>query len=60
MPSYPVLNVVITGIIYIFVAHETNMITKKLSKFAIPSDNRTLIRNICIFIAILFCLNHFF
>lgn len=60
MPSYPVLNVIITSYIFILVAHEVNQITKKLSKFAISTDYRYLIRNICMVFGIFLGLNQFF
>lgn len=52
-PSYPVLNVLLTIFIFILAAHECNLLTRKLCRYAIPSDWRYMVRNIIIFFLIL-------
>ncbi|CAG2106791.1 unnamed protein product [Medioppia subpectinata] len=53
VPSYPVLNVVITSFIFICIAHEIHELTHKMVKYAIPSDWRYTTRNIIIFLLFL-------
>ncbi|KAG1682096.1 N-acetylneuraminate 9-O-acetyltransferase [Nymphon striatum] len=53
VPSYPVLNVVITSFIFICLAHEISVVTGKLVKYAIPNDWKLLVRNFVIFFLIL-------
>ncbi|XP_013788587.1 N-acetylneuraminate 9-O-acetyltransferase-like isoform X2 [Limulus polyphemus] len=53
VPSYPVLNVIITSFIFVCIAHEVHHITRILVKYAIPSDWRYLVRNVVIFFLIL-------
>ncbi|XP_054167954.1 N-acetylneuraminate 9-O-acetyltransferase-like [Oppia nitens] len=53
VPSYPVLNVVITSFIFICIAHEIHKVTQKMVKYAIPSDWRYTTRNIIIFLLFL-------
>ncbi|ESP04229.1 hypothetical protein LOTGIDRAFT_180023 [Lottia gigantea] len=53
IPSYPVLNVIITSFIFICVSHEMSKITNVLVKYAVPSDWKSLLRNLILFIAIL-------
>ncbi|RWS15676.1 hypothetical protein B4U79_09303 [Dinothrombium tinctorium] len=53
VPSYPVLNVVMTAVIFVCIAHEINQITKTLAKYAISSDWRYMTRNLFIFLMIL-------
>ncbi|RWS30776.1 hypothetical protein B4U80_10615 [Leptotrombidium deliense] len=53
VPSYPVLNVIVTSFIFVCIAHEINLITKVLTKYAIPSDWRYMTRNLFVFILIL-------
>ncbi|KAK7501363.1 hypothetical protein BaRGS_00007488, partial [Batillaria attramentaria] len=53
LPSYPVLNVVVTSIILICVAHEVSVITHTLTKYAVPDDWKAMLRNLIVFLAIL-------
>lgn len=53
IPSYPVLNLIVTSFIFLCVAHEMHYLTRTLAKYAIPNDWKCLIRNAVIFILIL-------
>ncbi|KAI1285807.1 N-acetylneuraminate 9-O-acetyltransferase [Halotydeus destructor] len=53
VPSYPVLNVVVTLVIFVWVSHELHCLTGHLVNFAVPSDWRYMARNLIIFILIL-------
>ncbi|XP_076459407.1 N-acetylneuraminate (7)9-O-acetyltransferase-like isoform X2 [Babylonia areolata] len=53
LPSYPVLNVVVTSFILICIAHEVSVITKALTKYAVPDDWRAVLRNLIMFCALL-------
>ncbi|XP_050419398.2 N-acetylneuraminate 9-O-acetyltransferase isoform X1 [Patella vulgata] len=53
IPSYPVLNVIITSFIFICISHEISRVTGVLVKYAVPSDWKSLLRNIILFTAIL-------
>lgn len=53
VPSYPVLNVMVTSFIFVCIAHEIHMLTHILVKYAIPSDWRYLTRNVAIFFMVL-------
>ncbi|XP_076362337.1 N-acetylneuraminate (7)9-O-acetyltransferase isoform X2 [Tachypleus tridentatus] len=53
VPSYPVLNVIITTFIFVCIAHEVHHITRILVKYAIPNDWRYLVRNVVVFFLIL-------
>lgn len=53
VPSYPVLNVVLTLVIFVCIAHEIHMLTVRLLAYAIPTDWRYLTRNLIIFAVIL-------
>ncbi|OPL21407.1 hypothetical protein AM593_06079, partial [Mytilus galloprovincialis] len=43
IPSYPVLNVIITSFIFICISHEISKITGALTKHAIPSEWKALL-----------------
>ncbi|XP_071148992.1 N-acetylneuraminate (7)9-O-acetyltransferase-like isoform X2 [Mytilus edulis] len=60
IPSYPVLNVIITSFIFICISHEISKITGALTKHAIPSEWKALLRNFIIFCLILLpvCISH--
>ena len=49
VPSYPVLNVLVTLFIFVCACHEMHSLTRKLTKYAISSDWRYMIRNVVIF-----------
>ncbi|XP_012941606.2 N-acetylneuraminate 9-O-acetyltransferase [Aplysia californica] len=53
IPSYPVLNVVITSFIFIVAAHEVHQISQLLCHYAVPQELKLLVRNIVVFIAVL-------
>ena len=53
LPSYPVLNVVVTSFILICIAHEVHVITRALAKYAVPDDWKAMLRNVIVFSAIL-------
>ena len=49
IPSYPVLNVIITSFIFICVSHEISKITMTLTRYAVPHEWKALLRNAIIF-----------
>jgi hypothetical protein len=53
LPSYPVLNVVVTSFILICVAHEVHVVTQALAPYAVPDDWKALLRNIIVLFAVL-------
>ncbi|KAJ8321058.1 hypothetical protein KUTeg_002645, partial [Tegillarca granosa] len=53
IPSYPVLNVIITSFIFICISHEISKITAILAKHVVPQELRHLLRNIFLFVLIL-------
>ena len=53
VPSYPVLNVLVTLFIFVCASHEMNSVTKKLVNYAISPDWRLMARNLLIFFLIL-------
>ncbi|XP_067685782.1 N-acetylneuraminate 9-O-acetyltransferase-like isoform X1 [Haliotis asinina] len=53
IPSYPVLNVILTSFIFICISHEISKITANLAKYAVPNDWKSLLRNVICFFAIL-------
>ena len=53
LPSYPVLNVVVTSFILICISHEVYVITRALAKYAVPDDWKAMLRNVIVFSAIL-------
>ncbi|XP_059174219.1 N-acetylneuraminate 9-O-acetyltransferase-like isoform X2 [Physella acuta] len=59
IPSYPVLNVVITSFIFIVISHEISVITQSLCTYAVPQELKALLRNIIGFIAVLLPLCYF-
>ncbi|KAK3593520.1 hypothetical protein CHS0354_037045 [Potamilus streckersoni] len=60
IPSYPVLNIIITSFIFICISHEIAKITAVLSKYAVPDEWKALLRNIILCIAVLLpiCITH--
>ncbi|KAL4216929.1 N-acetylneuraminate 9-O-acetyltransferase [Mactra antiquata] len=48
IPSYPVLNVILTSFIFICVSHEISKVTTVLTKYAVPNEWKALLRNIII------------
>lgn len=48
IPSYPVLNVILTSFIYICVSHEISNITTVLTKYAVPQEWKALLRNVIV------------
>ncbi|OWF42418.1 CAS1 domain-containing protein 1-like [Mizuhopecten yessoensis] len=53
IPSYPVLNVIITSFIFICVSHEISKVTNTLAKYFVPNEWKPLLRNLIIFALIL-------
>lgn len=53
IPSYPVLNVVVTSFIFICIAHEIHQITDKLVHHSITNDWRYTLRNLAVICLIL-------
>ena len=53
LPSYPVLNVVVTSFILICISHEVSVVTRALAKYAVPDDWKAMLRNVIVFSAIL-------
>ncbi|WAR10767.1 CASD1-like protein [Mya arenaria] len=59
IPSYPVLNVILTSFIFICVSHEISKITSILTIYAVPSEWKALLRNVVIlgFVLIPLCIS---
>lgn len=53
IPSYPVLNVMVTSFIFICASHEVNRLTHLLLPYAVPSDWKLVLRNFMLFLAVL-------
>ncbi|BFZ21935.1 hypothetical protein BsWGS_24974 [Bradybaena similaris] len=53
IPSYPVLNVIITSFIFIVISHEISDVSQTLCSYAVPQDLKALLRNIVVFVGIL-------
>lgn len=53
IPSYPVLNVMITSFIFVCASHEVNRLTHVLLPYAVPSDWKLVLRNFMLFLAVL-------
>ena len=53
VPSYPVLNVLVTLFIFVCASHEMHVVTKKLINYAISPDWRYMARNLFIFFLII-------
>lgn len=49
VPGYPVLNVMVTSLVLVCVAHEVHMLTARLMPLAVPADWKYLVRNVVIF-----------
>ena len=49
IPSYPVLNVILTSFIFICISHEISKITHTLTKYAVPQEWKALLRNVALF-----------
>jgi hypothetical protein len=48
LPNYPVANTLLTSFVFVCAAHEINEITATLLPLFVPSDKKTLIRNLTI------------
>ena len=53
VPSYPVLNTLLTTFIFVCVAHEIHVITGILAPLLVPNDWKLLLRNAIVFAAML-------
>ncbi|XP_048756375.2 N-acetylneuraminate 9-O-acetyltransferase-like isoform X1 [Ostrea edulis] len=53
MPTYPVLNVIVTSFIFICASHEISKITGILTNYLVPKDGKSLLRNAIIFFMIM-------
>ncbi|XP_014666297.1 PREDICTED: CAS1 domain-containing protein 1-like isoform X2 [Priapulus caudatus] len=53
IPSYPVLNVIVTSFVFVCVSHEISKLTVVLSNYAIPGSWKYLVRNAIIFTLVL-------
>lgn len=53
IPSYPVLNVIVTSFIYVCASHELHRLTNILLPYAVPSDWKLVLRNLVLFVAVL-------
>ncbi|XP_050049106.1 N-acetylneuraminate (7)9-O-acetyltransferase isoform X3 [Dermacentor andersoni] len=49
VPGYPVLNVMVTSLVLVCVAHEVHVLTARLMPLAVPADWKYLVRNVVIF-----------
>ena len=54
IPRHPVLNVVITFFIFVVASHEVHEITHTFCQYAVPQELKLLVRNIVVFIFVLF------
>ena len=50
IPNNPVLNVIVTSFIFVCAAHEINVATSTLLPYFVPSDWKSLLRNVVIFV----------
>lgn len=53
VPSFPVLNVLVTLFLFVSAAHTMHIVTNKLTRYAISNDWRYMTRNIVLFLMIL-------
>lgn len=53
IPSYPMLNVIVTSFIFICVSYEVHRITTILQPYAVPTDWKLVVRNVILFLAVL-------
>lgn len=53
VPSFPVLNVLVTLFLFVSAAHTMHAVTNKLTRYAISNDWRYMTRNVVIFLLIL-------
>ena len=60
IPSYPVLNVIITSFIFICISHEIYKITVALTEYVVPKEWKALLRNFILFCLVLLpvCIAH--
>ena len=60
IPSYPVLNVIITSFIFICISHEIYKITVALTHYVVPNEWKALLRNFILFCLVLLpvCIAH--
>lgn len=49
VPGYPVLNVMVTSLVLVCVAHEVHTLTARLTPLAVPADWKYLVRNLALF-----------
>ncbi|XP_077544397.1 N-acetylneuraminate (7)9-O-acetyltransferase isoform X2 [Haemaphysalis longicornis] len=49
VPGYPVLNVMVTSLVMVCVAHEVHALTARLTPLAVPADWKYLVRNLALF-----------
>ncbi|KAH8019504.1 hypothetical protein HPB51_019843 [Rhipicephalus microplus] len=49
VPGYPVLNVMVTSLVLVCVAHEVHVLTGCLMPLAVPADWKYLVRNVVVF-----------
>lgn len=49
VPGYPVLNVMVTSLVLVCVAHEVHVLTGHLMPLAVPADWKYLVRNMVVF-----------
>ena len=53
MPTYPVLNVIVTSFIFICASHEISKITAVLTNYLVPKEGKALLRNCIVFFMIM-------
>ena len=46
IPNNPVLNVIVTSFIFVCAAHEINVATSTLLPYFVPSDRKSVFRNV--------------
>lgn len=54
MPTYPVLNVILTSFIFICASHEISKITGILTNYLVPKEGKALLRNAIVFFMVMF------
>ena len=55
IPNNPVLNVIVTSFIFVCAAHEINVATSTLLPYFVPSDRRSVFRNVVILFVTFLC-----
>ncbi|KAL7020418.1 hypothetical protein ACKWTF_011523 [Chironomus riparius] len=54
LPGFPTLNIILTSIIFVCISHEIHRLTQILVTFAVPDNWKLAVRNLVLFLIILF------